>query len=179
MAGARAKYSSDGTAFVNIYGSTVGAPSLYQMPSLSTCTAYIGRYTASSSTVGATVRLHLCFSAGYNGQLSQMIDTYVNFCFGNGSGTLYNCWVDYRPAAQESFLVRYKVSGKSVDFYVVTTSYFGQGYYVVSYATETGSWIHSGTKVSEQSGLSVPTTIGNPIVVSDSTPTAPDCILWV
>lgn len=180
MAGARAKYSSNGTTFNNIYGSVVGAPSLYTMPAYATTTAYVGRWTAAGSSSGDTCRLHLCFSAGYNGGITQMMDTYVTFCFGNGSGTLYNCWVDYRPLYNSSFLVKYVVSGASVDFYVETTTYFGEGYYVVTYQHERGNWEHKGTNVSDTpTGAKNPEVVGRPVIVSSTQPTAPDCMIWV
>ena len=177
--GARAKYNADGSGWTNIYGTTVGAPSLYMMPALSNTTAHIGSFTVNTKTSGATIRLHLCFSAGYNGALNQMLDTYVNFCWGNGSGTLYNCWVDYKPVYNTTFQVKYKVSGYTVDFYVVATTYFGQGYYIASYAPEYGTWMHSGTSVSTPSDLISPTMIGKEVVLSSTEPTVPDCLIWV
>lgn len=179
MSGARAKYSADGTTFNNIYGSVVGAPSLYQMPSFADTCIYIGRYTALSTTSGATIRLRLCFSAGYNGQLVQMMDTYINFCFGNGAETLYNCWVDYLPQANSAFKVKYKVTGSFVDFYLVTEVYNGQGYYIVSYEPSWGSWEHKCTSGNEPSGLLLPTEVNKEIVVSSTAPTSPTAMIWI
>lgn len=179
MAGARAKYSSDGTTFNNIYGSVVGAPSLYKMPAFHETCIYIGRYTALYGTQGETVRLRLCFSAGYNGGLNQMMDVYVNFCFGNGSGTLYNCWVDYLPQNNSDFVIKYKVTNSAVDFYCINKSYNGNGYYVVSYDPSNGVWEDKCTSGNEPSGLQLPTEIGKEVVVSSTAPTSPSAMIWI
>lgn len=180
MGGARAKYSSDGITFNNIYGSVVGAPSLYTMPSFHQTCIYIGRYTANSATNGNTVRLRLCFSNGYTGVVGQMMDTYVNFCFGNGSGkTLYNCWVDYLPKASEDFVIKYKVTDSAVDFYCINNNFNGCGYYTVSYNSSGGVWEDKCTNGSEPSGLQLPTEIGKEVVVSSTAPASPSAMIWI
>lgn len=180
MAGARAKYSSDGITFNNIYGSVVGAPSLYKMPAFHETCIYIGKYTASEgASHGNTLRLRLCFSAGYNGNLVQMMDAYVNFCFGNGSGTLYNCWVDYLPENRSEFQVKYKVTNNVVDFYLIQKSYNGNGYYIVSYDSSNSVWEDKCTSMNEPSGLQLPTEIGKEVVVSSTAPTSPSAMIWI
>lgn len=177
---ARAKYSSDGITFNNIYGSVVGAPSLYRMPAFHETCIYIGRYISSGgASSGATVRLRLCFSAGYNGGLNQMMDVYVNFCFGNGSGTLYNCWVDYVPCANNGFIVKYKVTNSAVDFYVIQKTYNGKGYYIVSYDPDVGSWENKCIDGDEPSGLIFPTEVNKEVVVSSTVPTSPSAMIWI
>lgn len=177
--GARAKYSSDGITFNDIYGSVVGAPSLYTMPSFYETCIYIGRYTANSTKGGATLRLRLCFSNGYSGRLAQMMDTYVNFCFGNGSGTLYNCWVDYLPQATDGFVVKYKVTDSAVDFYCINNDFNGNGYYTASYDPSAGVWEDKCTKGDEPSGLQLPTEIGKEVVVSPTAPASPSAMIWI